>query len=155
MSQLNSGLTSKKCEMEKLTEDQTILLLIDHLKNSGWEILSYCLGQQRGYDIVAINSAGRKLFVEAKGAKASDSSPTKKRKYFNSGQIKDHFGKAIVKSLETQLDHPDDIAAIAHPYDSDILKHIGRTASHIGAMGIATFWVKSSGEVEEENLPNQ
>jgi len=141
--------------MEKLTENQTILLLIDHLKNSGWEIVSYCLGQQRGYDIVAVNATGRKLFVEAKGARASDDSPTKKRKYFNSGQIKDHFGKAIVKSLETQLDHPDDIAAIAHPYDSDILKHIGRTASHIGAMGIASFWVKSSGEVEEEHLPNQ
>ena len=141
--------------MEKLTEDKTILLLIDHLKNSGWEIVSYCLGQQRGYDIVAVNATGRKLFVEAKGARASDDSPTKKRKYFNSGQIKDHFGKAIVKSLETQLDHPDDIAAIAHPYDSDILKHIGRTASHIGAMGIASFWVKSSGEVEEEHLPNQ
>jgi hypothetical protein len=141
--------------MEKLTEDQTILLLINHLKNSGWQILSYCLGQQRGYDIVAINSAGRKLFVEAKGAKASDDSPTKKRKYFNSGQIKDHFGKAIVKSLETQLDHPNDIVAIAHPHDPDIIKHIGRTASHIGAMGIVSFWVKSSGEVEEENLPNQ
>lgn len=47
--------------MDKLTEDQTILLLIDHLKNSGWEILSYCLGQQRGYDIVAINSAAQEF----------------------------------------------------------------------------------------------
>lgn len=138
--------------MEKLTEDQTILLLIDHLKNSGWQILSFCLGQQRGYDIVAINSAGRKLFVEAKGAKASDDSPTKKRQYFNSGQIKDHFGKAIVKSLETQLDHPNDIAAIAHPHDPDIIKHIGRTARLIGGIGIACFWVKNSGLVKEENF---
>ena len=138
--------------MEKLTENQTILLLIDHLKNSGWEIVSYCLGQQRGYDIVAINSAGRKLFVEAKGARASDDSPTKKRKYFNSGQIKDHFGKAIVKSIETQLDQPNDLVAIAHPYDPDIIKHIGRTASHLASMGISCYWVKSSGEVVVDNL---
>jgi len=138
--------------MEKLTEDQTILLLIDHLKNSGWEILSYCLGQQRGYDIVAINSARRKLFVEAKGAKASEDSPTKKRKFFNSSQIKDHFGKAIVKSLETQLEHPKDIVAIAHPHDHDLIKHIGRTAHHIGGIGIACFWVKNSGLVTEENF---
>lgn len=136
--------------MEKLTEDQTILLLIEYLKTRGWDITNYCLGQQRGYDIIAINSTGRKLFVEAKGAKASDSSPTKKRQYFNSGQIKDHFGKAIVKSLETQLDYPNDLVAIAHPYDPDIIKHIGRTAIHLGTMGIRCFWVKASGEVVED-----
>jgi hypothetical protein len=138
--------------MEKMTEDQTILLLIEHLKQRNWEILSYCLGQQRGYDIVAVNSFGRKLFVEAKGAKASDESPTKKRPYFSSGQIKDHFGKAIVKSIETQLDHPQDIIAIAHPFDPDIIEHIGHTASHLKGIGIGCFWVKNSGAVLEENL---
>jgi len=150
--QRNSDFISSGTDMEKLTEDQTIILLMEHLKANGWEIVSYCLGQQRGYDIVAVNANGRKLFVEAKGAKASDDSPTKKRKFFNSGQIKDHFGKAIVKSLETQLDHPHDIVAIAHPHDADIIKHIGRTASHLGSMGIACFWVKASGEVVVENL---
>lgn len=139
--------------MEKLTEDETIMLLIEHLKQNDWEIVSYCLGQQRGYDVVALNSSGQKLYIEAKGAKASDDSPTKKRIYFNSGQIKDHFGKAIVKSLETQLEHPNAKVAIAHPHDPDIIKNIGRLASHIGAFGIAHLWIKSSGEVVAENFP--
>ena len=52
----------------KLTEDETILILIDHLKSEGWNIDGHCLGQQRGYDIEA-SKENEKLFIEAKGAK--------------------------------------------------------------------------------------
>jgi hypothetical protein len=37
---------------KKLTEDKTVLLLIDYLKANGYVIHSHCLGHQRGYDIV-------------------------------------------------------------------------------------------------------
>ena len=30
----------------KLTEDQTVLILIEHLKLKGWDIESYCLGNK-------------------------------------------------------------------------------------------------------------
>ena len=70
----------------KLTEDETVLILIKHLKSKGWDIDSYCLGQQRGYDIVA-SKYEQKLFVEVKGAKGNDNSPTKKRKYFDSALV--------------------------------------------------------------------
>ncbi|MBT4704551.1 MAG: DNA/RNA non-specific endonuclease [Flavobacteriales bacterium] len=89
----------------KLTEDETVELLVKHLISNSWEIESYCLGQQRGFDIVASRSSKR-LYVEVKGAKANDKSPTKKRKFFHSGQIKDHYGKALVKSLETMPSLP-------------------------------------------------
>jgi hypothetical protein len=126
----------------KLTEDQTVLILIDHLKLKGWNINSYCLGQQRGYDIVASKDE-QKLFVEVKGARGNDNSPTKKRKYFDSGQIKDHFGKAIVKSLETINSHPNAKIAIAHPDDIDIRRVIGGITKQISKLGIIHYWVDS------------
>lgn len=130
-------------ENTKQTEDQTIEILMKYLKKDDWIIESYCLGQQRGYDIVASRNS-KKMFVEVKGAKASDESPTKKRKYFDKGQIKDHFGKAIVKSLETLNDHPDSIVAIAHPDDKDIRNCIGKIIKHINKLGIVHYWVGSN-----------
>jgi Holliday junction resolvase len=84
---------------DKLTEDQIIEILMTYLTKTGWTIESYCFGQSKGTDIIAIKN-GRKLFIEAKGAKAGENSKTKRREYFDSGQIKTHFGKAIVKLLE-------------------------------------------------------
>lgn len=91
--------------MEKLTENKTIELLMPHLVQQGYEIESYCLGQTRGYDIVAVKN-DKKLLIEVKGAKAHKDSPTKRRDYFNSGQIKTHLGKAIIKCLETKVAFP-------------------------------------------------
>ena len=81
------------------------------------------------------------MYVEAKGAKASDNSPTKKRKFFDSGQIKDHFGKALVKSLETKVKFPNAIVAIAHPDDKDIRRTIEGTIVLLKNIGIVHFWV--------------
>lgn len=127
-------------EQTKLTEDQTIQILMEYLVQDNWKIESHCLGQQRGYDIVASKNS-EKMFVEVKGAKASDDSPTKKRKYFDSGQIKDHFGKAIVKSFETLNDQLNAIVAIAHPDDKQIRNCIGDNIQHINKLGIIHFWV--------------
>ena len=88
--------------MEKLTENKTIELLMPHLVQQGYEIESYCLGQTRGYDIVAVKN-DKKLLIEVKGAKAHKDSPTKRRDYFNSGQIKTHFGKAILNAWKPKL----------------------------------------------------
>ncbi|EAR16640.1 hypothetical protein [Robiginitalea biformata] len=133
-------------EDHKLTEDRVIELLMPYLKSRDWKIESYCLGQKRGIDIVALKN-GKKLVVETKGAKANDNSPTKKRKYFDSGQIKDHFGKAIVKSLETKNNFPESVVAIAQPLDEDIKRAIGGIIPNLNDIGIVHFWVKSNGEI--------
>lgn len=88
--------------------------------------------------------------MEAKGAKASNISPTKRREYFNSGQIKTHFGKAIVKVLEEKLLNPKAILAIAHPDDSSIRKSIGHIIPFLKTLGIKHFWISSDGTVIEE-----
>lgn len=88
--------------------------------------------------------------IEVKGAKASDTAPTKKHDFFDSGQIKTHFGKAIVKALEDKYKNPEDEIAIAHPDDPDIRKAIGSLIPYLDSIGIRHFWVKENGEVVEE-----
>ncbi|MCU7619006.1 hypothetical protein NZ698_17650 [Chryseobacterium sp. PBS4-4] len=133
----------------KLTENETILLLIEHLKHKGWIIESYCLGQTRGCDIVAIKH-DEKFCIEVKGARADDNSPTKRREYFNSGQIKTHFGKAIVKILSDKHLNPNSKFAIAHPNDDDIIRSIGNLTPYLRNLEIKHFWVSQT-EIIEEN----
>jgi len=132
--------------MQKLTEDETIHLLMSHLKKDGWNIDSHCLGQTRGCDIMA-SKLGEKLMIEVKGAKAGNNSPTKKRKHFDSGQIKTHFGKAIVKILDDRHITPNSKFAIAHPDDTAIRKSIGHLTPELKLLGITHFWVSVNGTV--------
>ena len=130
----------------KLTEDETVELLMDFLKSDGYKILDYCKGHKRGIDITAERN-NRKLLIEVKGARANHNSKIKKRPYFDSGQIKDHFGKAIVKSLEVKSDFPDCDIAIAHPEDDLIKKHINKSVQHLKKLEIFHFWVSKNGKV--------
>ncbi len=135
--------------MSKLTEDETVTILIEYLKQSNWIIDSFCLGQAHGNDIVASKS-NTTLIVEAKGARAGDNSPTKRRKHFDSGQIKTHFGKAIVKVLDQKYLNPKNKFAIAHPDDNDIRRTIGHLTPFLKTLGIKHFWVSVDGTVIEE-----
>ena len=127
-------------ENYKLTEDEVILLLIDWLKSKDWVITDYCLGHTRGIDITAKKNSDV-LYIEAKGARASSSSPIRKRKKFDSGQIRDHLGKAIVKSVETQIKHPSSIVAIAHPMDVDLFNICDPVFNELEKLKIYKFWV--------------
>lgn len=130
----------------QLTEDEVVRLLMQYLKSNGWEIVEYCLGHTRGYDIIA-SKGEQKLYVEAKGAKANGASPIKKRAFFDSGQIKDHLGKAIVKSIETQIKFPNAIVAIAQP-DDEYLKGVCKeTTEYLSRIHIYAFWVDVNGGV--------
>lgn len=133
----------------KLTEDETIKLLMSHLEKNAWKIESYCLGQNRGCDIVALKGS-EKLYIEVKGARAGDNSPTKRREFFDSGQIKTHFGKAIVKVLDDKYLNPKYSFAIAHPEDVGIRKAIGNLTPFLKDLDIRHFWVSEDGNVKED-----
>ena len=90
-----------KFNTSNIEKAQAIPCSTPYFNVNGYDIEDYCLGHQRGIDIVSSKN-NKKFLIEVKGARANDDSPIKKRKFFDSGQIKDHLGKAIVKSLETQ-----------------------------------------------------
>ena len=135
-----------KFDIVRLTEDNTVKLLINYLEKNNYEIESFCLGHQRGYDIVSIKN-NKKFIIEVKGAKANYNSKIKKRKFFDSGQIKDHLGKAIVKSIETKLENKDADVGIAHPDDDYIKKTIGLITPKLKELGITHMWVNKDGSV--------
>lgn len=133
----------------KLTEDETVLLLKKHLESLGWFIGdNFCLGQKQGIDIQATKGKDI-LFVEVKGARASDTAKTKKREYFDSGQIKTHFGKALVKTLNEKSLHPNAKLAIAHPDDIDIRKAIEHLIPFLSSLQIKHYWV-SKNKISED-----
>ena len=123
---------------DKLTEDETVELLIKYLENDGYNIISFCTGHKRGTDIVGEKNH-RKLLVEVKGARANHNSKIKKRPYFDSGQIKDHFGKAIIKVLELKSDNENCDVAIAHPDDESIKKHLDKSIKQLKKLEIIHF----------------
>ena len=135
---------------EKLTEDEVVGLLMSWLKSSGWSIIDFCLGHTRGIDIIATKNK-KTLYIEAQGAKASSNSPIKRRKKFDSGQIKDHLGKAIVKSIETKNKFPNSIVAIAHPLDDDLIKICDPILDELKKIQVFKFWVNKDNVIT--NLP--
>lgn len=126
---------------EKLTEDEVVAILSKELENDGWTIISQCFGQSKGNDIEATKN-GETLIIEAKGAKSNDYSPTKKREFFNSVQIKSHFGRAIVKIMSDIEKNPNYKYAIAHPDDELIKKTIGKIIPQLEKLTIKHYWVK-------------
>ena len=127
---------------DKLTEDEVVRILSKQLEIEGWEITKQCFGQTKGNDIEATKE-GVNLIVEAKGAKSNDYSPTKKRDYFDSGQIKSHFGRALVKIMSEIEKNPENTYAIAHPADDLIKKTIGKLIPQLEKLNIKHYWVKN------------
>ena len=52
----------------KLTEDKTVLLLMDYLKANNYKIEDYCLGHKRGIDIIS-SKENKKFLIEVRGQK--------------------------------------------------------------------------------------
>lgn len=135
----------------KYTEDEVVLMVMEWLKENGWKIISYCLGHERGYDIVAQKET-KKIIIEAKGARANINSPIKKRIHFDSGQLKDHLGKAIVKSLETKAENKDSIIAIAHPDEPYVRKVCEKTLNQLLEIDIITIWANKNKVESNRNI---
>jgi hypothetical protein len=135
--------------MVKLTENEVIDNLCEWLAHQGWEIQKKSKNHERGIDIKA-SKDNELLIIEAKGSKGNSLSHVTKRKKFDSGQIKDHFGKALVKVLEERNRNPNATIAIAQPNDIDIRRNLKDVIPEAKKIGIKLFWVDASDKIEEE-----
>lgn len=133
---------------EKLTENEVVLYLKTYLEKNGWVVGdNFCLGQKHGRDIEAQRD-GEILVVEVKGARSGAETPV--RKHFDSGQIKTHFGKAIVTIMQEIHSNPNYSFAIAHPDDKEIRRAIGHLTPMLKKLGVKHFWVLANGIVVED-----
>ena len=133
--------------MDYLFEDEVIKKIMCDLVVRGWSIDSYCLGKDRGIDIVASKGLKR-LLVEAKGGRGNPSQGKVVRDIFDSGQIRDHLGKAIVKILELKKENPEAVTIIAHPHTDQIFRIVSNIASELIALDILFVFVHLDGGLE-------
>ena len=134
-----------------LLEEEVVENLSIWLMEHDWSIVEKNLGHKHGPDLVA-SKEGYRLLVEAKGSKGNPKSHVTTRPRFNSGQIKDHFGKAIVKILEEKNKDPELIVAIAQPDDEYIKDVLQSSAEEVRKMGVLLLWVESATKVSVDSL---
>ena len=130
----------------RMLEDEVIEHLKLHLSGAGWQIQACALGRAHGYDIHAIRSS-RELVVEAKGARGNPKLPGVVRSQFDSGQVKDHLGKAIVKVLEQKQAAPSRLFCIAQPASPTIVKISKPIAMELSQLGIYFAFIHADGRV--------
>lgn len=134
----------------KLDEDEVVLKVKDWLERDGWFVGdNYCIGGSRGLDIKA-TKGDRILIVEAKGARARDNAPTKRRQQFDSSQLVNHLGEAVMKVFREMNFHPHAEFAIAHPDDPQVRRIIGELVPHLKKLNVQHFWVRDDGGVSIE-----
>lgn len=135
-----------KQTLDPLTEDFAVISYMIHLARRGWSIDSYCIGKKQGTDIAA-SKEGRSLLVEAKGARGNPKDKNVVREKFDSGQIKDHLGKAIVKAAELKAHHPQAIIEILHTDTDQISKIVEPVARVLLPVGFGFVFVDKAGNV--------
>ncbi len=134
--------------MEKLTENQVIEILAKYLEGQGWKLKEpYKLNRSQGIDIY-LEKDGVEQLIEAKGARGNPMDKNVTRKKFSAGQIKTHFGVALVKSLKEKTKNPDAIIAIAQPDDPDIRNVLKDIIGYLRDLGIKHYWVSESKVLE-------
>ncbi|MGE3611656.1 MAG: hypothetical protein AB7I27_18850 [Bacteriovoracaceae bacterium] len=138
-----------------MLENEVIENLCADLQKNGWLIQSKALDRQKGYDICAAKD-GKRLLVEAKGARGNPKNHSVVREVFDSCQIKDHLGKAIVKAFELKISNPTAVVAIAHPANEKIKKIVEPIGKQLLSTGLMFVFVRSDSSTEwlEGKLPN-
>ena len=131
---------------QHLMEDFVVESVIKHLESNGFMIKEFAKARNHGIDVHAESDAA-KILVEAKGAKGNPSNGPVTRSKFDIGQIRDHFGKAIVKVLELRNIHPQAELWIAHPDTADIRRIVDPLKAHLMALGVKCVYVLPSGEI--------
>lgn len=130
-----------------MLENEVIELLCNWLRKNGWTIVSAATDRSRGDDIRAIKDA-RLMLVEAKGSRGNPKLPGVRRMEFDTAQIRDHLGKAIVKVIEMRIQEPKARLVIAHPSTDKILRLVVPVAKQLIALNIDFVFVGSDGSMQ-------
>lgn len=83
-----------------LTEDDVIAAVCNKLREMDFDIEQALITFEKGIDIIAFKGDYR-LFIEAKGETSSKRFSSRYGKPFNQNQIKNHVGKGVIVSDES------------------------------------------------------
>ena len=125
-----------------LSEDQIVDAVCSELARRGWTILSRAGTTERGADVRAAKD-NRVLVVEAKGETSNRATSARYGKPFDSGQIVDHIGKALVQALIAISDG--NLGAIALPAEARHRRVINKMSAALAKAGVIVLWVLPDG----------
>ena len=121
-----------------LNENNVIVIVVTYLEASNWEIIRTSNTRQRGIDLEAMNAAGRRLFVQAKGATSSMKTSNRYGKPFKRSQVMDHVAKAFYVAARVPAEH---LCVIAVPRNSEHKDFMEAIRPALNKLKIAVFWV--------------
>ena len=121
-----------------LNENQVIAIVRMYLEETDWTDIRTSNTKQRGVDLEAMDAAGRRLCVEAKGATSSMKTSNRYGKPFKRSQVMDHVAKAFYVAARVPAEHLSAIAVPRNDLHAFFMKAI-RPA--LGTLKIAVFWV--------------
>lgn len=125
-----------------LTEDQIVEAVCLELVRRGWAILGRAGTKERGADVLA-KKDGQVLLVEAKGETSNRATSARYGKPFDSGQVVDHVGKALVQALTAISDGR--LGAIALPAEPRHQRVVGKMQRALERAGVIVLWVLPDG----------
>lgn len=118
-----------------LTENDITRLLANYLKKNGYSILSQLTTKQKGFDITAESSEGKKLYVEVKGETSANDNSKRYGQYFTGNQIWNHGAVALFTTLRSmnKPEHKDADFALAFPMNHEpMMLYIKDSMSKLG-----------------------
>jgi len=134
----------------KLTENDVVGAVRDHLERAGWIVDQALHTTQHGTDIVARGPGQIILRIEAKGATSSKNGTPRHDLGFSRAQIGSHVARAFytaTAALDGQGAGSDERTAMALPATPDHREFIDRIQRAISRLGVGVFWVHASDRV--------
>lgn len=83
-----------------LNENQITNILSSYLLNEGCRVMSKQTTTQKGIDLIVTDKNGITLYIEVKGGTSSRAGSSRYDLPFNSKQIPNHIGKAILATFK-------------------------------------------------------
>jgi hypothetical protein len=126
-----------------LTENDITTYLVSYLESVGYTQVVGLTTLQRGIDVTALNTDGKKVCIEVKGETSSKVGTKRFGLPFTGNQIASHVSVALLKTLVTmnEEDYVDCEFGIAFPLNHE--KLIRRIHPSLKALGISVYLVSS------------
>ncbi|MBK1856580.1 hypothetical protein JO972_16540 [Verrucomicrobiaceae bacterium 5K15] len=138
-----------------MDENQVIENLLTHLKNNGWDIISFVPAGIRGIDVVTCDKHNRKWYIEAKGGTSSNPNSSRYGKPYTKSQVFDVTSKGLMQCFHHIANNDEDInVGFAYPgvrYFGDYMDPI---KPMLRSIGVTLFCVNEDSTVTESLAKN-
>ncbi len=133
-----------------LDENDVVDAICEYLPSEGYQVVARKTTTQQGVDLVAVDSSGAKLLIEAKGQTSSKRTSKRYGKPFSPSQLLDHTAKALYAAAKLRCQYRNQQVALAFPDHPPIRKLVIPVKQALAKLAIDVLWVSNDGSVSWE-----